>query len=1068
MSPLARRIKQSLCGASYPLDLGNAPAASPEVCASTQTDQTKRRRINAALVFPPQLIWSRQLRKLINAEHVDVAKSDALAKSQTCSDHKYTCLGYGEPVTVSQTASRSSPPNHEPSCCAETKKGGGSPEATRSGTSMPVPDPSRAPHDARKAKEDPSHQEHGEHQPESSNSPGSSESPGCRIATLESLIAENLHLKDHSALISNRRTHVPYFRYFGPTAIVPGFKQMVVRVRETKKSNPSLSTDSASSSRSSNAPKAEAVSSTRGAASASNSIHFYDPEDNLPNSEVVTHLCEVFFTHLGCNFPFLQRNRFLQDLAEKRLEPVLVDAVCALAARFSLHPLVTTGSATETNHPHHGDVFAHRAMCAVVDALSCPTVAGVQACLMLAYEQFGSNHDSGLWMYLGISIRMAQDLGMQKLEGMKYRYGRVGLTPKSVKSGQAGRIDERQTDYDSAASDSKEDGNKKDLDLGRVRERERVDTFWSLFLVDRVISSGTGRPVTLRDDDIEIFFPLQSESLLPNGWPAPFPALIRIIHLYGRVTDLLNAIKEVNHVTPETLKQLAGMESDLTGIYQRLSPKLHFNAVNFQNYVKTGEGTNFILLHFWFHALIVLVHQPTLLHSFSGRIQQLFPNSRELSMSSAKTIADILAFTELIDAKSFIGTPFTSQPTYIAACAFLMESALYSMPSSRSQTPPVETDSEDRPGKAATSADAAVTSEQSSNTKHSLLAAAAKEHYQRCYKALKSLETYWEGTKYILNVLDQKSKGIWDPQLYTEEEMDHAIEFPPLGNGFASRAWQRMSTSKDNMAAATKDDKQHDIKPDNQPANNDGAAGVAPSPKTNATQAIGWALTGATGSSQPNLSFLYQMPATQPNEATMYSLSHYGGQYQPVEVQASPGASALSSFPHAKAPYEAGNTLQLPSQLRQNPLPNTSEYSRIGPGTISPSNPSFPLSNSDFSSQSPHGSQGSFQSALLNTTPTPYSYNANTTMRANHRRLTSNPFGDYTNIDATVPSMTIESQDIDMNTLQDPDTFPFPLDGEFMPWLEYLPEDILQYFGDQGYRPLVSPTEPPDQQSHGV
>lgn len=23
------------------------------------------------------------------------------------------------------------------------------------------------------------------------------------------------------------RTHVPYFRYFGPTAIVPGFKQMV-------------------------------------------------------------------------------------------------------------------------------------------------------------------------------------------------------------------------------------------------------------------------------------------------------------------------------------------------------------------------------------------------------------------------------------------------------------------------------------------------------------------------------------------------------------------------------------------------------------------------------------------------------------------------------------------------------------------------------------------------------------------------------------------------------------------------------------------------------------------------
>lgn len=28
---------------------------------------------------------------------------------------------------------------------------------------------------------------------------------------------------------------VPYFRYFGPTAIVPGFKQMVVSVRERRR-----------------------------------------------------------------------------------------------------------------------------------------------------------------------------------------------------------------------------------------------------------------------------------------------------------------------------------------------------------------------------------------------------------------------------------------------------------------------------------------------------------------------------------------------------------------------------------------------------------------------------------------------------------------------------------------------------------------------------------------------------------------------------------------------------------------------------------------------------------------
>jgi hypothetical protein len=68
----------------------------------------------------------------------------------------------------------------------------------------------------------------------------------------------------------------------------------------------------------------------------------------------------------------------------------------------------------------------------------------------------------------------------------------------------------------------------------------------------------------------------------------------------------LNNIKGVSQVTPEFRKRLAAMEEDLTGsshakskrvqvadcllgIYQRLSPKLHFNATDFQYYVKAGQ-----------------------------------------------------------------------------------------------------------------------------------------------------------------------------------------------------------------------------------------------------------------------------------------------------------------------------------------------------------------------------------------------------------------------------------------------------------------------------------------------
>lgn len=302
-----------------------------------------------------------------------------------------------------------------------------------------------------------------------------------------------------------------------------------------------------------------------------NTIPFYDRDDSLPVSNLVTHLCDLFFTHLGCNFPFLQRERFLRDLKDKKIDTMLVDAVCALSARFSPHPLLSPpqapsidGSAPppDTRKSDRGHAFAHRAMSALVDSLSCPTLSVVQACLLLAYEEFGSNHDSGLWMYLGISIRMAQDLGMQKVQGLKYSYGQSGVTPSAVMTGQAGKLREEQYDDPQITqSPAKET----QIDNQRAWEKERVDTFWSIFFLDRVISSGTGRPVTLRDEDIELCFPLQSESLLPNGWPAPFPPLIRVIHLYGRVTDLINGIQDVNHVTTETLKRLAGMESDLTG-----------------------------------------------------------------------------------------------------------------------------------------------------------------------------------------------------------------------------------------------------------------------------------------------------------------------------------------------------------------------------------------------------------------------------------------------------------------------------------------------------------------------
>lgn len=304
----------------------------------------------------------------------------------------------------------------------------------------------------------------------------------------------------------------------------------------------------------------------------------YDQNDVLPVHRLIVHLVETFFTHLGCNYPFLNQKTFTQRVEQRVVEPILVDAVCALAARFSDHALLTSGHDSSYPKSDYGHVYAQRAKAAVVDTFPCPTVAAVQACLLLAYEGFGSNQDSALWMYLGCAIRMAIDLGLQKLDGVKHQ-GQKDPVYRNTS------IDTGHPESPAAISIQE----KKEI------EQERIDTLWAVFMLDRVISSGTGRPATLRDEDFEHSFP----TIIPNhstGWPNPFPALIQIIHLYGRVSDLLNNIRDVKDVTTMKIEGLTAMEKDLTQLYQKLDARLHFNAANFQHYVKSGEGTNFILV----------------------------------------------------------------------------------------------------------------------------------------------------------------------------------------------------------------------------------------------------------------------------------------------------------------------------------------------------------------------------------------------------------------------------------------------------------------------------------------
>ncbi|KAH8179023.1 fungal specific transcription factor domain-containing protein [Sarocladium implicatum] len=544
---------------------------------------------------------------------------------------------------------------------------------------------------------------------------------------------------------------VPYFRYFGPTAIVPGFKQMVVSVRDRHLSGSHSGASPLST------PSGLHRGSTAGSDVFMEDLPVYDINDPAPVHPLIISLVSTFFTNLGCNYPFLRQRKFMRMVKDKTVEPILVDAVCAIAARFSdIHTL--TGGNEKMPRTDRGSVFAQRARQATVDTFPAPSVGAVQACLLMAYEGFGANQDSALWMYLGIAIRMAVDLGLQKRVGIRYRGDKdPWYTRQITRTNGEDSPELRKSDLDALT-----------LQEQKEIEEERLDTFWAVFFLDRVISSGTGRPVTFREDDLELSYP-QAHTDAVNQWPSPFSALVEIIHLYGRVSDVLNNIHDVHDLTQEKWDRLRKLEHQLTRVYKNWDPRLQFNVNNFKAYLGQGQGTTFILLHFWFHALFIILHQPTLMTPFGDLRSelQLLSDSRELSMSSAKTICDILAFADLIEPNSFVGNPFTSQPIYIAACAFLMESSVKaSAASSREGSQPRViapgvSEEEVRKG-----------GEASKHSRHSLLASAANQNYQRCYSSLQHLHTYWGGIKYILTALDQKSKGIWDVETFTSEEYE--------------------------------------------------------------------------------------------------------------------------------------------------------------------------------------------------------------------------------------------------------------------------------------------------------
>lgn len=356
-------------------------------------------------------------------------------------------------------------------------------------------------------------------------------------------------------------------------------------------------------------------------------------------------------------------------------------------------------------------------------------------------------------------------------------------------------------------------------------------------------------------------------------------------------------------------------------------------------------------------------------------------------MSSAKTIADILAFAEVIDPNSYRSSPFTSQPMYIAACAFLTElsaQSSQSIPQTTSPGPGKQSGAPTHNGISTKAGDA-----MDEPTKHSLLAEKANENYQRCYKSLQQLQEYWGGVTYIINVLDQRSKGTWDCETYTAEEYA-STKLPrrPSSLGMSAHpdnlmAWSLTGTTNSPNSTLTRlfQNKKTSAHPPAQLA----TLQPQPPPVTAPTPPGNWrfdpvrqSLPENTGPLSPAVpqpvvsAVRYSMDATQHGrgvQSMLYTQSA-GGSRRASQFDALPSIEATPSTPGSDGRLQslssiATNTNAILLSANQNPFTPSSSYESSALHAGSPSSPKGEPGTLQHRANSLHNSNTAMSTDLL-------------------------------------------------------------------------------------------------------
>lgn len=342
---------------------------------------------------------------------------------------------------------------------------------------------------------------------------------------------------------------------------------------------------------------------------------FTEGSDALPPQQIQEHLAEVFFDCVyGQAYLLLHKPSFMRKLKAGNVPPVLILSICAISARFSTHPRISTEPAFL-----RGEQWATPAREIVEKRHFEPNLTILTCMVILGLHYFGTCEGGLSWSFGGQAMRMGYALQLHK---------ELDQDPMSLARAER------------AVASGKPAARKPQLSFTDREIRRR--TMWACYLMDSFNSSGTERPSFLNEDYLSIQLPIK-ESYFQLDVPGQTEDLegsvaldgsrhslgdpdrdaksnmgvaayvIRAVVIWKRVVKYLNlgGKEKDSHPMWDPLSQFAGLQRQIATLKSTLPATLTYNPENLQKYVVERIANQFIFLH------IVIAQNSLFLHRFA-------------------------------------------------------------------------------------------------------------------------------------------------------------------------------------------------------------------------------------------------------------------------------------------------------------------------------------------------------------------------------------------------------------------------------------------------------------------